>query len=170
MSSFRKKARLSAFITGGLIVLMVVLSVTGSIPGLGAPAAIRLSDEDIASFVQVNHRMIAIQNELEERMVKVIEEHGLTIDRYVEIALSSQSPELASYVTDEETRKITKINEKVEELNKELHEKSLVVIAEAGLSMERYEEIANALQNSEPSQKRYVELMEELLGQDAAQS
>ncbi|MDR0306208.1 MAG: DUF4168 domain-containing protein [Chitinispirillales bacterium] len=167
MSAFRKKIHLSAFITGGLIVLMLVLSVTGSIPGLGGQSAVNLSDEEIASFVQVNHRMINIQSELEERMIKIIEEQGLTVDRYVEILMTRENPELASSVTDKEMEKINKANEKIEGLNQELHEKSLAVIAEEGLSIERYEEIANAMQNSTSSQKRYNEMMEELRGQSA---
>jgi hypothetical protein len=165
MSAFRNKFRVSALITGSLIVLMVVLSVTGSIPGLGAPAAEKLSDEDIASFVQVNHRMITIQSELEARMIKLIEEQGLTVEQYVEIALSQQSPELATSITEKELEKVRNVNEKIEALNSELHGKSLEVITEAGLTVQRYEEIANALENSRSAQQQYNELMEELMQQ-----
>jgi len=163
MSTFRKKFRVSAFITGGLIVLMVVLSVTGSIPGLGAPAVEKLSSEEIASFVQVNHRMIAIQSELEARMVNAIEEQGLTVEQYLEIVLSQQNPEIAASVTEKELEKVRNVNEKIEALNNELHGKSLEVIAEAGLTVQRYEEIANAVESSRGAQEQYNELMEELM-------
>ncbi|MDR2727657.1 MAG: DUF4168 domain-containing protein [Chitinispirillales bacterium] len=170
MSAFKKKFRLSAFITGSLIVLMVVLSVTGSIPGLGAPSVDKISEEDIASFVQVNHRMTAIQSELEGRMVKAIEEKGLTVEQYVEITLSQQNPELASAVTEQELEKIGIINEKIEGLNNELQAKSLEVLAEAGLTVQRYGEIANAVENSTSAQKQYNELMEELHGHSSEEA
>jgi len=163
MSAFRKKFRVSALITGSLIVLMVVLSVTGSIPGLGSLSAEKLTAEDIASFVQVNHRMITIQSELEARMVKAIEEQGLTLEQYVEIALSGQNPELAVNVTEKELEKVRNVNEQIEALNSELHGKSLEVIAEAGLTVQRYEEIANVVENSRSAQEQYNELMEELM-------
>ncbi|MCL2688920.1 MAG: DUF4168 domain-containing protein [Chitinispirillia bacterium] len=163
MSFIRKKFRVSALITGSLIVLMVVLSVTGSIPGLGAPVE-KVTEEDIASFVQVNHRMIIIQSELEARMIKAIEEQGLTVEQYLEIAFSQQNPEFAAAATEKELEKARNVNEEIEVLNNELHSKSLVVIAEAGLTVQRYEEIANAIENSNSAQEQYNKLMEELMG------
>jgi len=142
---------------------MVVLSVTGSIPGLGAPVE-KVTEEDIASFVQVNHRMIIIQSELEARMIKAIEEQGLTVEQYLEIAFSQQNPEFAAAATEKELEKARNVNEEIEVLNNELHSKSLVVIAEAGLTVQRYEEIANAIENSNSAQEQYNKLMEELMG------
>jgi len=163
MSFIRKKFRLSAIITGSLIVLMVVLSVTGSIPGLGAPNIEKPSEEEIASFVQVNHRMFTVQSELEERMIKAIEESGLTVEQYVEIVFAQQNPEFAASASEEEMEKVRNVNEKIEALNSELHSTSLIVIAEAGLTVQRYEEIATVLESSKSAQAQYNELMNELM-------
>ncbi len=159
-----QKMKWPSIVIGGLIALMLVMTGVGSIPGLGEPKATPVNDKDLVSFVEVNKRMFKIQSEAEKEMVKVIQDHGMTVDRFVEITTAKDNTEKAKMASKDELAKMSKVSEKVDALNQKLQEKGLAVIKELGLTPQKYEEIANTLQNSPESQKKYNEMMTEKQG------
>lgn len=164
MMGFKKKLRWPAVITGGLAVIMLVLAAVGSIPDWGGATAAKVSEKDLQSFVEVNKKMFSIQTELEKQMIQAIEDNGLTVERYVEIAMKEDPAERAKAASEDELAKVEKVTQKVESINEDLQKKGLEVITKQGLTPEKYEEIAMSLQNSPENQKRYNEMMGESQG------
>ncbi|MFP4164986.1 MAG: DUF4168 domain-containing protein [Chitinispirillaceae bacterium] len=164
MLKFNKKLRWPAVITGGMVVIMLVLAAVGSIPNFGETQAAEVSEKDLQSFVEVNKKMFSIQTELEGQMIQAIEDNGLTVDRYMEIAMKEEPSQETETASKDELAKVEKVTQEVESLNENLQKKGLEIIEEMGLTPEKYEVIATNVQNSEENQKRYNELMEENQG------
>ncbi|MFP4240916.1 MAG: DUF4168 domain-containing protein [Chitinispirillaceae bacterium] len=164
MLKFNKKLRWPAVITGGMVVIMLVLAAVGSIPNFGETQAAEVSEKDLQSFVEVNKKMFSIQTELEGQMIQAIEDNGLTVDRYMEIAMKEEPSQETETASKDELAKVEKVTQEVESLNENLQKKGLEIIEEMGLTPEKYEVIATNVQNSEENQKRYNEMMEENQG------
>ncbi|MDG5814660.1 DUF4168 domain-containing protein [Chitinispirillales bacterium ANBcel5] len=168
MNRFRKYLRWPTVVAGLLVITSLLVAGLGQAPMFGAGASqvetIDLTEEDMVSFVEVNKQMIELQVEAEKEMVEIIEEQGFSIEKYIDIVTAENNPEAESVATGEELEKAQEISGKMEALDQQLHQRSLEIIDEGGLTPERYNQIAMSLQNSPEYQERYNELMEQELG------
>ncbi len=159
MHFFRKLLGKPIVLVGCMVmVALIVISATqvqDSPPMAQSVSVEDVTDENLEQFAEASSKIFAIQDEAEEQITGLIEEKGLTGQRYVEIVMAENDPEQQTDATEEEKEKAYEISEQVQTIDSQLHQKAVEVIEENGLSVERYQQIAMALQSSPELQERY---------------
>ncbi|KMQ50496.1 hypothetical protein CHISP_2614 [Chitinispirillum alkaliphilum] len=120
-----------------------------------------ISDEELLEFIRVNEELMELQNEAEQEMLGVIEEHGMTPERYNEIAMMENNPQMESDASPQELETARQISEKIHAIQYSLQENALSIIERSQLTPERFQEIGMTLQTSPELQQRLHELLQE---------
>ncbi|KMQ51211.1 hypothetical protein CHISP_1917 [Chitinispirillum alkaliphilum] len=118
-----------------------------------------ISDEELRSFAEASARIYSIQEDAEKQILGIIEESGLTGERYIEIVMMENDPERETDATEEELNTALEISQKVETIDSQLHTTAINAIEEEGLTAESYQRIAMSLQASPELQDRYAEIL-----------
>lgn len=102
------------------------------------------SDAELKQFISANQAMGEIQQANEQEMVKVIEDEGLDVQSYNEIAAAQQDPE--ADVSEDKKAKFEKVAVKVNKIQEDMREEVQEKMEEIGISMEKYQKIMMAYQ------------------------
>ncbi len=120
-----------------------------------------VTDEELLEFIEINDRLMVLQAEAEARMFEIIQQTGLTPERYNDIAVMENSPEVESDATEEELEKAMFISEQIHQLQFQLQQDALAIIERSELTPERFQQIGMALQSSPQLQQRLEELLQQ---------
>lgn len=122
-----------------------------------APAPEEISDDELLTFVQTSDAIRPIQEEAQMEMRAVIEEEGISIQRFQQLMMAMQNPQMAAQVeiSAEEEESIQVMEPKLVEIENAASEDITSEISNQGLDVERYQAIYMSLQ-------QHPELMERL--------
>ena len=83
-----------ALLLFGFICLLPAVQVFAQEPAPQPSVEVRedFSDDELKSFVKANEKVMAIQIESEQKMIKAIEDEGLTVNRFNEILEDQRDP------------------------------------------------------------------------------
>ena len=113
-----------------------------------------VSNEEIEEFAETFQKMRMINQQAQQELSSVISQEGMEVTRFNTIHQAQMDPEKNVDLTKEEEKQydaiIAELNSMQAEFRKEIDE----MINEGGLSVERYEEIGNQLQNDAELQER----------------
>lgn len=113
-----------------------------------------INDSELNKFAEA-YMNIQLQNqEAQTQMISIIENEGLKTDRYSEIENSTLDPNLKSDATEAEMKMYANATAKMEELRPGLEKKAIDGIVATGLTFERFQELAGAIQNDQSLQQR----------------
>lgn len=112
------------------------------------------SDNELMSFVKANEKVMAIQVEGEQRMIKAIEGEGLTLDRFNEILEQQRDPQRGTETSPEELQSFNNAAQQILEENAKLEEQMASSIQEQGIDLDTYKQIMLAYQQSASVQER----------------
>ena len=112
------------------------------------------SDDELKSFVQANERVVAIQLEGEQKMIKAIEQEGLTVDRFHEILEQQRDPQRGTETSSEELKSFNNAAQSILKENEELEKQMSASIEEEGIDIETYKQIMVAYQQNPGIQSR----------------
>ncbi|MGM0496573.1 MAG: DUF4168 domain-containing protein [Bacteroidota bacterium] len=128
---------------------------------------IDVSDEEIEKFVEAVNAVQSINQGAQEEMSKTIEDEGMDPRRFQEIQQSQQSQQQgdAQDVSDKEMQQYQSIMKEMESVQSGLQEDMKDAIEDVGLTMERYQQIANAAQNDTALMQRIQKKLEGSMGQ-----
>ncbi len=119
------------------------------------------SDDELKKFANSIMQVMTIQQQGQAQMVAQIEDVGLTIERFNELMTQAQELPLEEIVnSEEELEKFLKANERLEAIQVEMEEVLIASIEGEGLTLEKYEEIVTAYQQSPELQQRVMELLD----------
>ncbi|MFO8234588.1 MAG: DUF4168 domain-containing protein [Bacteroidales bacterium] len=123
---------------------------------------IDVSEEELDKFVDAARRVQTINQEVQQDINKTVEDEGMEVERFNEIQRSQQmQQEGESDATEEEMQQFRNIMEELQNVQTGAEEEMEKAIEDAGLTMQRYQQIAEAAQrDSELMQK----LQEKLQG------
>lgn len=113
-----------------------------------------VTDAEISKFANAYQEIQMENQKVQQEMVNLIQGEGFEVQRFNEIHESEMSPEINVQISSEEKAKYGKALEKIEEKQTEFQEKVETVIQDKGLSLDRYQEVAMALQNDEALQQK----------------
>ncbi len=119
-----------------------------------------VSDDELKQFAGVYQRMQVINQQSQQKMIKTVEQNGLTVDRFNELQQAVQNPEQEASASPEETEKMEKTRQELGAIQTESQQKMQEVIEEEGLSQERYQEISVAIQTNPEVEQRLIKHME----------
>jgi len=125
-------------------------------------ADIDVSDEELERFIDVTIELQEGQMEAQQNMITIVEDEGLTVDSYNEIAQGMQMGQSQEEleVSDEDMEKYETITDLIAEIERELDADLEEVINEAGMSMDRFQQINMALQQDQELLQRAQEMMQ----------
>src|SRR6056297_5600 len=124
------------------------------------PQATDVSDKDLETFASAFQPIRAIDQKAQQDMVKVVQDEGLSVQRYNEMLQSEEDATKNANPTEEEKQQYEKINQKIGALQQKAQQSMQKKIQDEGLTVKRYQEIAFALQNSPALQEKLQQHMQ----------
>lgn len=107
-----------------------------------------ISDEELLSFVEASDAIRPIQLQVQEDIQGAIEDHGFTMERFQEVIMVFQNPEMdvEEFLTGDEEEALDKMEPVLMELEMNARDSMIDEISSNGLEVERYQQIFMALQ------------------------
>ncbi|UZH54812.1 DUF4168 domain-containing protein [Salinimicrobium tongyeongense] len=118
-------------------------------------AQTNVTDQEIAQFAVTFQKMRMINQEAQKDLSELITKEGMEIARFNTIHQAQMNPEAkAADISPEEKKQYDAIIAQLNEMQAGFRQEMESMIKESGLSLERYEEIANQLQTDAQLQER----------------
>lgn len=122
-------------------------------------AQTEVSDADLNKFANA-YKAVQMENqEMQQDMVEMIQNEGLELDRFQSIQQASVNPEAKVDATKEELSSYKKVMAEIEKMQPKLQEDMAKLIADNGLTLDRYQEIGAALQSDQALQQKLQAMM-----------
>lgn len=114
-------------------------------------------DSELQQFAKAAGKMIVIQQETEQKMIEVIEEEELDVNKFNEIMTAQQNQQTQDLeASEEDLQKFDKAATKIVQMQQEVQGEMVEAIQEEGLEPQKYEQILLAYQ-SDPEVKAKVD-------------
>lgn len=126
-------------------------------------AASDVSDEELEQFVNVSSVVQEIQMEAQTEMIEIVENEGLEVDTYNQIAQAMQMGQSEDEidVSSEDMERFENASATIQEMEMELEAEMTSAIEDEGMDTERFMMINMALQQDPELQQRIQEHMGE---------
>jgi predicted RNA-binding protein with RPS1 domain len=118
----------------------------------------QFTNAEIVSFVETIKRVIPVQQETQQKMINKIDENGMTVEKFNELASKIQMQGSTDDLPEKEVEKFEKINTDLETIQKESESTINNAIEKNGMTMEQYQQMVMAYQ-SNPELKQKVDEM-----------
>jgi len=119
-----------------------------------------VSEEELKQFASAFQQVQVVSQEAQQEMVKAIEEEGLEVMRFNEIQQAQQDPNQEAEATGEELKKYEAATGELERIQVEAQRLMQERIAEEGLTVDRYQEIAAIIQGDPELQQKLQQYMQ----------
>ncbi|RAV29493.1 DUF4168 domain-containing protein [Sinomicrobium soli] len=153
-------------LTGKLKALLVCFLATGAVafaqtaPQPQQQQKVEVSDDELGKIADAFEGITEINVKAQQEMVKVVEDSGFEVDRFNELYEASQDPAKEGDASDEEKEKFGVAMNKMQELQSGFQKEMEDVIKEEGITLDRYQQVAMALQSDVELQQRLQSLLE----------
>ncbi len=119
-----------------------------------------ISDQELKQFANAFQQVRMINQSSQQKMIKAVQDEDLTVERFNIINQAEQNPNKEVEATDDELKKYKTAIQSVEALQAEVQKQLQSKIQEAGLSVQRFQQISALLQNNKELQQRLSTLMQ----------
>jgi hypothetical protein len=126
------------------------------------PAAeIDVSDDELRQFLDASSVVQQIQMESQQEMVAIVEDEGLAVETFNQIAQARQAGQTDNdlNVSSDDIEKFEQASETINELEQDMESKLMSAIEDEGMQPERFMAINMALQQDPSLQQRIQEMM-----------
>lgn len=137
----------------GLMTANITLGQVNEMPQQQNQSLIEVNNTELERFGDVFQRLQLANQEIQQEMIKLIESQEMEVAAFNTI----HQAKMQGQKTDSSTQDLAKyeaIVAKIDELQEDFKTRMENVITENGFTIERYQEIANALQNNPELQER----------------
>ncbi len=117
---------------------------------------VEYSDKQIDDFVGAVTKVLPVQQDVEQKMIKEIESKGMELDQFNQIATQVQTTGKAEGVAEADVKKFNQVSEKIQEIQVENQDQINEAIADAGLTPQIYQEMIQAY-SRDPQLKQKVD-------------
>ncbi|MEX0723414.1 MAG: DUF4168 domain-containing protein [Gracilimonas sp.] len=119
-----------------------------------------VTDEHLQKVSNVTKEGQGIQEEADKKMKDVVEEVGMEYERFQQIMMAQQNPQLADQmeITSEEQQALQEVQPELMQINQEAQEKYVTKIEEEGISVQEFQQIAQAIQAHPEVAERFEEI------------
>jgi hypothetical protein len=126
-----------------------------------APSTTEVSQSELEQFARVIPQLQEIQQSAQQEAAQVIQESGLSTERFSEIYQSQQSGTVPSTeVTSEEQQSYDAASTKIQSLEEEVRSQQEEVLQSEGLEPQRFGEILVAVRQDPALQQQVQELLQ----------
>lgn len=125
-----------------------------------------LSEEEAETFADAIIAAQKVQAGAQQELVSIIEDEGLDIETFQQIAQASQQGQepADSVIEDGDMEKFDNANESIKEAQEGIQSDVADAVEEAGMEMERFQEINQAVQQDPELQKLVRQKLQEKMG------
>lgn len=141
------------------------LATAQQMPGQ-TPTEVEVSDSELKNFVEISGDIRGQQQATQVKMVEIIEGSDLGKETFTQIAQSYQSggsPD--EEFTESDMMAFQEVNAQLQPLQIEAQQNAMKTIAASDMDVQRFQEIAQALQSDQELQQRYMTLVQESMGE-----
>jgi cytoskeletal protein RodZ len=127
------------------------------------PTSADVSDNEIEQLVNAIIELGPVQEKTQERIAEAVEAENLSFDRFQQLMMAMQNPQMADQVdvSDEEMATLQTIQPKLMEIQGEAETEMVAKIEENGLTAERYQQIIMGAQQDPELLARVETLLDE---------
>ncbi len=119
-------------------------------------------DEELIDFFDANREISEMRREMQERMAETVEEQGLTLERFNQIARANQIGALqGGTFSDEEIEAFNTLGPQISQIQREQQQLVSMILEEKGFSNSSYQDILNEYRQDEQLQAHVRELLRE---------
>ena len=119
------------------------------------------STSELQVFIEANREASVVQQKGQGKMISAIEEEGLDVNTFNTIMNAKQNPQEDVQVSDGDLQKFDKAVEKVTVIQQNLEVEVAHAIENAGMEVDKYEEIMLAYQSSPKVQEKVHKMLNE---------
>lgn len=119
------------------------------------------SDDELKSFVKANEKVMAIQMESEQKLIKAIEDEGLTVERFNEILEQQRDPTRGSETSADELASFNNAAQMILDENEKIEKQMATSVEEEGIDIATYKQIMIAYQQRPDLQVRVHEILKQ---------
>lgn len=112
------------------------------------------SDDELKSFVKASKKITSIQMETEQKMIRSIEDEGLTVERFHQILEQQRNPQNRTETSPEELKSFNNAAQNIIAENKKVEQQMAASIEEEGIDVETYNQIMVAYQQNQEIQRK----------------
>ncbi|UGU17787.1 DUF4168 domain-containing protein [Sinomicrobium kalidii] len=120
---------------------------------------VEVSDSELGKIATAFQGVQEINVQAQQKMMETVKDNGFEIDRFNELFKASQSQEKNLEASAEEKEKFGVVMSKMQEMQSGFQKEMEEVITKEGISLDRYQEVAVALQTDAELQKRLQALL-----------
>ncbi|NLN25416.1 MAG: DUF4168 domain-containing protein [Bacteroidetes bacterium] len=113
-----------------------------------------VSDVELAQFADAYINLQVENQKIEQEMITLIEDEGFDVERFNQIHEANTDPTKDYGVTEEEKKKHAGVMSKIQEMQPEMEKKAIKGIEDTGLTFEKYQALAMAIQQDQQLQQR----------------
>nr|WP_292960606.1 DUF4168 domain-containing protein [Muricauda sp. UBA7809] len=121
---------------------------------INAQEQVEVTDAELDKIASAFQGIQKVNMEAQQQVMQKVEESGFDANRFNELYLASASPEQTVDATDEEKERFGKVMGEIQQMQVGFTEKIEEIITNEGMSIERYQTIAMALQSDTELQGR----------------
>jgi len=114
------------------------------------------SEEEIDVFANAVAQVLPIQQEAEQKMMKEIEDQGMKLDKFNQIARQMQQGGEPKDVSEEDMKTFKSISQEIQGIQMKTQQKVNKIISDEGMSPAKYKEMIQAY-SSNPKIKQKVD-------------
>jgi hypothetical protein len=96
---------------------------------------------------------------MQTEAVKVITTQGMEVERFNEIANAQNNPKQEVEANDKEMEKVNVIGTKIQKIQTDFQQRVAGMIQKEGLTVQRYQEVYQAVQKDQKLQQQFGELI-----------
>lgn len=144
-----------------LILALGVVSINAQNTPMPQQQKVEVNDAELAKFGDAFQKMRMANQEAQMKMMKIIKDSGMELQRFNEIHQAQQNPDNDADMTSDEQAKYKEIVAELQALQPTFQKRMQDILSESGLSMERYQQLAMALQTDKELQQRLRETMQQ---------
>lgn len=155
-----------------LIFLMFGMAVQASAQGMPPTMQqempdMEVSDDELTTFVEISIEAQEVNMEAQEDMIELVEEAGLSVERFNEILGGMQQGQSQTDMgmEDAEMERFDELMNNLEVIQEGVDEKVVEIVESYGMNMDRVQEIQMAVQMNPELQQKFQEIVQEKMGQ-----
>lgn len=122
-----------------------------------------VTDKQLEMVVNVSEAVQGLQKEADMQMREVIAGQDMEYSRFQQIMMAQQNPQMAGQVnvTEDEKKTLQAVQPKLQEISMKVQQGYMTAIRDEGLSPQKFQQIAQAIQSHPEVAKRFEEIKNE---------
>ncbi len=143
-----------------VLALSLIIGTSAFVQAQDNASNIDVKDSELEEFANVYQQLMQRNQEIQQELIGMIEDEGLSIEKYQELREADLNPEAKTEETSQaDLEKKEKIDGKIKELEPKIQKEQTELIEKSTLGSDRYNEIAMALQSDQSLQQKVQEIL-----------